>query len=519
MARRDTCRRVRDRDRRSGAIDTFAVESAEQVLVPWPAAPLGSRERVSVRVRVRDRSGAGAGGASRCVRGRPIRTRGLDGSVRHPARHRRLGSGGPELPRSSLCPGAVSARLYATAHGIYVADLNGRRVSEDQLAPGWTSYDARLRYRAYDVTALVAPARNELDRAARQRLVARPTRVPRRASDLRRSARVARAARDHEATGESITLATDGTGAAPERHPRRRHLRRADHRPPASVHATLPRTDVEVIEPILAARRRGRSADAGDREIPAQRVWRSPAGRRWWTSARTSSAGSGCACAATGGHEIIMRHAEVLEDGELGTGRCAPPRPPTRTSLSGRTSEILEPTFTFHGFRYAEVSGCPMSSGQKTSKPSSSAATCGAPAGSTRPTPPQPVPRERRSGACAATSSTCPPTAHSATSGSAGPATSRSSRRPRRSCSTPPASSPPGSPTSPPSSAGRHRPAHRPRHLQSDVSTARRCMGRCRDDRALGAVRADRRPRDPRAAVRSARAWVDKVAEVAPAPT
>jgi len=43
---------------RSGAIDTFAVESADQVLVPWPAGPLRSQERVGVRVRVRDRSGA-----------------------------------------------------------------------------------------------------------------------------------------------------------------------------------------------------------------------------------------------------------------------------------------------------------------------------------------------------------------------------------------------------------------------------------------------------------------------------
>src|SRR5262249_2119716 len=37
--------------------DRFLVESAEQVLVPWPAAPLASRQRVAVRVRVRDTGG------------------------------------------------------------------------------------------------------------------------------------------------------------------------------------------------------------------------------------------------------------------------------------------------------------------------------------------------------------------------------------------------------------------------------------------------------------------------------
>jgi alpha-L-rhamnosidase len=38
---------------------TFSVESGEQVLVPWPAEPIGSRQalRVRVRVRVRDRDG------------------------------------------------------------------------------------------------------------------------------------------------------------------------------------------------------------------------------------------------------------------------------------------------------------------------------------------------------------------------------------------------------------------------------------------------------------------------------
>ncbi len=32
------------------------------------------------------------------------------------------------------------ARLYATAHGLYEAELNGERVGDDMLAPGWTAY-------------------------------------------------------------------------------------------------------------------------------------------------------------------------------------------------------------------------------------------------------------------------------------------------------------------------------------------------------------------------------------------
>jgi alpha-L-rhamnosidase len=40
--------------RDGAAAETFTVESAEQILVPWPAWPLASRERADVRVRVRD---------------------------------------------------------------------------------------------------------------------------------------------------------------------------------------------------------------------------------------------------------------------------------------------------------------------------------------------------------------------------------------------------------------------------------------------------------------------------------
>ena len=56
----------------------------------------------------------------------------------------------------------ASARLYATAHGIYVAEINGRRVGDDALAPGWTSYHRRLRYQTYDVTGLLRPGANAI---------------------------------------------------------------------------------------------------------------------------------------------------------------------------------------------------------------------------------------------------------------------------------------------------------------------------------------------------------------------
>ena len=55
----------------------------------------------------------------------------------------------------------AEAELEITSLGVYEACLNGRRVGDFVLAPGWTSYDHRLQVQTYDVTALLR-AENEL---------------------------------------------------------------------------------------------------------------------------------------------------------------------------------------------------------------------------------------------------------------------------------------------------------------------------------------------------------------------
>jgi alpha-L-rhamnosidase len=62
---------------------------------------------------------------------------------------------------------------------------------------------------------------------------------------------------------------------------------------------------------------------------------------------------------APAGTEVTVRHAEVLEDGELGT---RPLRTAAQTDvvvLGELGPRTWEPRFTFHGFRYAEVTGWP----------------------------------------------------------------------------------------------------------------------------------------------------------------
>ncbi len=55
-----------------------------------------------------------------------------------------------------------SARLYVTALGLYEARLNGRRVGDGVLTPGWTDYHQRIQYQTYDVTDLIRDGANVL---------------------------------------------------------------------------------------------------------------------------------------------------------------------------------------------------------------------------------------------------------------------------------------------------------------------------------------------------------------------
>ena len=54
------------------------------------------------------------------------------------------------------------ARLYITALGLYEAFLDGQRIDDVELAPGYTQYRRRIQYQAYDVTSLVRPGRHVL---------------------------------------------------------------------------------------------------------------------------------------------------------------------------------------------------------------------------------------------------------------------------------------------------------------------------------------------------------------------
>ena len=87
-------------------------------------------------------------------------------NIQHSQWIRMQGSGAETVPvfrREFACPAPIAkAELEITAAGVYEATLNGQRVGNFILAPGWTEYDHRIQVQTYDVTALLIE-NNQLD--------------------------------------------------------------------------------------------------------------------------------------------------------------------------------------------------------------------------------------------------------------------------------------------------------------------------------------------------------------------
>lgn len=61
-----------------------------------------------------------------------------------------------------------TAKLKITALGLYFACINGKRVGNDFLCPGWTSYNKTLQMQEYDVADLLVSGQNKIDLTVNQ---------------------------------------------------------------------------------------------------------------------------------------------------------------------------------------------------------------------------------------------------------------------------------------------------------------------------------------------------------------
>ena len=74
-----------------------------------------------------------------------------------------VGSRQPFLRQTFRAKGGGGATLRISALGLYRAFINGKRVGDDLLTPGWTSYNDRLSYQTYEVGDLLTNGDNVID--------------------------------------------------------------------------------------------------------------------------------------------------------------------------------------------------------------------------------------------------------------------------------------------------------------------------------------------------------------------
>ncbi|KAM0351745.1 hypothetical protein ACHAPU_002257 [Fusarium lateritium] len=140
-------------------------QSQDSILTSWPfKEPLQSREHVSIRVRAWDEQetkGPWSEPAHLEV-GLLHRSDWTCERIAAPWASETTEAGPEDLFRKQfvLRDSPVKAQLYVTAQGVYEAEINGDRVGDYFLAPGWTAYDGRLQYQTYDVISQLVSGSN-----------------------------------------------------------------------------------------------------------------------------------------------------------------------------------------------------------------------------------------------------------------------------------------------------------------------------------------------------------------------
>jgi alpha-L-rhamnosidase len=249
----------------------------------------------------------------------------------------------------------VAATLRATAHGVFEARIDGVSVGEGVLAPGWSSYEWRLPVEHYDVTELVRDGarlevlvgngwwRGELGFA---KLALNYGETIGFAAEL-------------EVTYEGGAVQTIHTGADWEGRTSQvsanslyngAHID-ATHTPNAVV---LIAHDFDRVALIA----QGKPPIMRHEVLSPQRLWQSTSGGTLVDFGQNLVGWVRLRVRGPRGSIVTVRHAEVLEGDELATRPLRGARATDTFVLSGG-DDVFEPTLTFHGFRYAELTGLP----------------------------------------------------------------------------------------------------------------------------------------------------------------
>ena len=266
-----------------------------------------------------------------------------------------------------LAKPVASARLYATALGLFEFHLNGKRVGDAMLAPEWTDYRKRVRYQVYDITPLLTNGDNVLAAMLGHGWysghVAWMNQVYGKVPALLSQLEV------FYQDGSSERIATDESWKCHDSP-----ILASDMLMGEAYDARLevpgwdkPETGDNDWPAAKSRQESARSLDAQVNapvrkicELPAKSLTEPKPGCWVFDLGQNMVGYVNLKIVAPTGTEVTLRHAEMLNpDGSIYTTNLRKAKATDTYTCKGGGTETWHPFFTFHGFRYVEVTGLP----------------------------------------------------------------------------------------------------------------------------------------------------------------
>jgi len=280
----------------------------------------------------------------------------------------KYGNPSPYFRKSFTCAQKpVKATLQMSALGVYMAYINGATVAEDYLSPGWVDYAKKLPLVTYDVTELLN-TKNAIgivlgDGWAVGHLGSKYTFKRNNYSDR---IEVTASLTMEYADGTVETLSTDSTWKASTGEILRSDLymgEYVDHRLSPGDFSAYDYDDTgwDAAEEVVFKFSRNLYLEAV--QIPPIRVMHRLEGRLiaedgthyLYDFGQNMAGVVRFSVKGTRGTVVTVRHGELLVDGKLYTENLRQAEATDTYILSGEGTESFRPLFTYHGYRYAEV--------------------------------------------------------------------------------------------------------------------------------------------------------------------
>jgi alpha-L-rhamnosidase len=265
--------------------------------------------------------------------------------------------------------GVDRARLYATAHGVYEPRLNGERVGDQVLAPGWTDYNKRVQYQTYDVTGMIQAGENVLGAIAGTGWYAGYVGWGNYCRHYGATPQVLMELHVDYADGTTEVIATDQEWTCATGEIRYADLLHGEYVDARQTRSGWDRMGYDAGEwlPVQRARLNATPlvADVAEpvraqEEIVPVAMSSPEPGVHIFDLGQNIAGWARLRASGPAGTTVTLRFAEILNpNGTLYITNLRAARATDTFILSGSGEEVFEPRFTWHGFRYVEVAGLP----------------------------------------------------------------------------------------------------------------------------------------------------------------